>query len=480
VKGWLNRLGRGWPGASFRRVLLIQVGAMLVGWAVWILAYWLGYMHGTPPGASLRNDLPQVAQLLADTAALKPERAALDARLQGLHNGYTEMLRMKTPAFGWVVWRADGSVLASDRAEAAWWAGRTAASEGDIEVPGRGTWYAVQRLSADGSMRAAAAVQREALNAQLGLLLRATLVPTLWIVPFLLPTTLLIAWVATLPVRRLAREIEGRDAADLRPVDDTRVPAELRPVAGAINGWLRSLAQARGAEAAARERERTFFANAAHELRTPLAAIGAHAHTLAQRAAGQGEPAQAATTAGLQAAVRRMAALLDQLLLLARLDAQAHTEAVLPLDLAQVLRERVAHAAPRALALGTQLSLQAQAPAPLHAQPEALHSVIDNLIDNALKYTPPGGEVQVLLQRRAPGWAVGVLDNGPGVPPALHEQVFERFFRAPGAQQPGTGLGLAIVRETTRAAGGTVALGPGLGGRGLGIWVTWPAGAAAG
>jgi signal transduction histidine kinase len=473
------------PGASFRRVFLIQLVAMLVGWTVWIVHFWSQYTHvAGPEVGSLRSDLGDVAQRLADGAALTADAAAVPAvlvqRLNELDVGYQEMLRLKTPAFGYVLWSAQGRVVLEQQAKAVWWQGLPPQPETDERRMGRElndaqgqAWFAIRRPSADGRYVAAAAVQREALDELLYVLLRATLVPTLWILPFMLPTTLLIAWVATRPVRRLARHIGQREADDLSEVPEHASDAELAPVVRAVNRWMQALRQARATQALVRERERTFFANAAHELRTPLAALGAYAHALEH---SEQTTTSAEAVQGLRMSVQRMSALLDKLLLLARLDAQTHSQAPVRIDLAQRLRERVAAFAPLALRRRIDLSLDAPAAgAVISGHEENLLAVVDNLLDNALRYTPDGGRIEVSLQgSAASGWRLQVADDGPGIEPALRERVFERFYRAPGVTAPGTGLGLSIVRESVNTMGAQVLLGEGLGGRGLGVQVQWP------
>jgi signal transduction histidine kinase len=465
-------------GASFRRVLLIQFVAMMVGWAVWVINYWVQYTRVAGPDVpSLRSDLGLVAQSLADAVALQPAaaQAATQTRLRQFNSGMQDMLRMRTPDFGYVIWTAAGTPVLEQQVRAAWWptpalaldasVARITEREGlHLRDESGAEWFFIRRVSADGRFIGVAAVRQSALDALWWILLRDTLLPTLWIFPFMLPTTWLIALIATAPVRRLARELHERDASDLRPLPEAGRFTELGPITRAANRWLTLLRGARDAQAAARERERSFFANAAHELRTPLAAIGAYTHALQQErtATGQADQTRTQTAAALAASVSRMTQLLDKLLRLARLDAEQHNAVREELDLNALVTARVAAFAPRAIGRQIQLALDAQPVPRLRGHRESMESLIDNLLENALRYTPAGGCVRVELRHEGPRTRLTVLDSGPGIAPAERERVFERFYRVRGNTEPGTGLGLSIVREAARWHGGEVTLDEGL------------------
>lgn len=262
-----------------------------------------------------------------------------------------------------------------------------------------------------------------------------------------------------MPLRQLAQRIAQRRAGDLTPLQVDRSYAETAPVVQALNALLQR-------ESQRLDTERNFLADAAHELRTPLAAVSAQAHLLLQEP--DPEARRDAATA-LRQGIERVSHLLVQLLTMARAEARdrtAHPESQL-LDLAELLRERAALLAPLARSRRIELSLQAPEQLAWQGERAALHSVIDNLLDNAIRYTPPGGCVEASLQSRAHGeLCLSVADDGPGIAPAERELVFERFYRVAGSSETGTGLGLAIARRMAESLGGRIEIGPGLQGRG--------------
>jgi len=272
-------------------------------------------------------------------------------------------------------------------------------------------------------------------------------------------------WTGLAPLRRLTRALAARDPQDLAPLGVRPPHRELRPPAEAFE---RLLAQLRRRV----ERERRFVQEAAHELRTPLAAVTTQAHVLAR--ADAPEARQRAEAAMVQM-LQRASHLSQQLLDLAVLDdaggGQVQAQAV---DLVPLLELALASAGDTAAARGLELSLEA---------PEALHvtlalpawqSVLHNLLDNALRYVPAGGRIEVALRQVADGLELHVADDGPGLPPEWRERAFDRFWRAPGQAVSGSGLGLAIVRQAAIRLGGRMRIENGLGGRGIAFVLCLP------
>lgn len=296
-----------------------------------------------------------------------------------------------------------------------------------------------------------------------------------WLVRELLPSLLLAfpvvllpLWIAVRrgmrPLNELADRVAARDAQDLSPLGLTPRHDELRPLVTAFDGLL---ARLRGQL----QRERAFVQDAAHELRTPMAVVAAQAHVLAH-AVDDTERREAA--AALDAALQRSAHLSRQLLTLATLD-EGRPTAEQTVDLAALVQQALATQAARALDLGLEMSLESPPSLPARVDRTAFESVLNNLVDNALRYVPPGGRIAVTLVGSAAGLTLTVADDGPGIPPDQREAAFDRFWRgAAGADVAGTGLGLAIVRRAAARLGGRVHIEDGLDGRGCSIVLRLP------
>lgn len=248
------------------------------------------------------------------------------------------------------------------------------------------------------------------------------------------------------PLDGLRRQLARRSPSDLRPIEAPAFSEEIAALVAEVNHLLQRLD-------ASLDAQRHFVSDAAHQLRTPIAALHAQIE-LALRAA-QGEQKAPLTTA--LAAVRRLAHLVQQLLALARAEPAAPDTAP-PVDLADSVRQVGEAMLPKAFAAGIDLGFDLL-PAQLSGSRLLLEEAIANLIDNAIRYTPAPGTVNVILRSDAHGIRLRVEDNGPGIPPAARTQVFERFFRLPESGGDGCGLGLAIVRRIASQHGGEVSVG---------------------
>jgi two-component system, OmpR family, sensor histidine kinase QseC len=282
------------------------------------------------------------------------------------------------------------------------------------------------------------------------------------------PLVLLPLWIAVQrglrPLRELARRVAARDAADLSPLDITPKHAELKPLVASFDGLLAQLR-------AHVQRERAFVQDAAHELRTPMAAIAAQAHVLSHTP-DEGDRREAG--AALDHALERASHLSRQLLDLAALD-DAHPRAPQEVDLAVLTQQALATAAPQALALGLDLSLDAPDRLPCRVDRVAFESILHNLVDNALRYVPADGRIAVALRRAGDRVWLTVADDGPGIPHDQRDRAFERFWRGDTeADVPGSGLGLAIVRQAAGRLGGQVHVEDGIDGRGVAFVLGMP------
>jgi two-component system sensor histidine kinase QseC len=257
-----------------------------------------------------------------------------------------------------------------------------------------------------------------------------------------LPVLILMLWFSINqglnPLGVLTREIQARKPDNLLPLDVGSAPGEVRPMVLALNGLLQRVADTL-------EGERRFTANAAHELRTPLAAIQAQLH-VARQAEGEVERQQALQQ--LQRGVERSIRLVGQMLTLARLDPEQALPDAQPVNLEQVAQAVCAELAPLALQREQTLELVAEPGLPLlPGNADMLSMLLSNLLDNAIRYTPRGGHIDMVLSHYLFGLMIEVSDDGPGIPAPQRERVFERFYRIAAQDQPGTGLGLAICQR---------------------------------
>lgn len=269
---------------------------------------------------------------------------------------------------------------------------------------------------------------------------------------------------ALLPVEDIRRALHGMEHRALQPLDTLSAPVEIRPLVSEFNAVLGRLDQAA-------EAQQRFVANAAHQLRTPLAGIRTQLELLLRSPDAADRDARTRHCVG---ALERLGHLINQMLVLLSAEPGGrHAGLAEPIDLPDLIRERspewVRLAETRGLDLGFELD-----DAQVTGDRLLLGEMIGNLVVNALSYTPAPGEVTVRCREADGRSLIEVEDNGPGIPPEARRQVFERFFRLPGASQPGSGLGLAIVREIVHGLHGEVEVRDPPGGRGCLLRVTLP------
>jgi two-component system, OmpR family, sensor kinase len=253
-----------------------------------------------------------------------------------------------------------------------------------------------------------------------------------------------------------------------RHMPDPKVEDEVGELARTLDQMLRSLDAARTEREAAMKKQREFVADASHELRTPLTSVLANLELLQ---ASLRDPRQDEDRAMVDSALRssrRMSRLVADLLLLARADA-GRTSRRQPCDLAEVAGNAAAEVAP---VLGDrELVLENDRALPVDGNPDELHRMVLNLLDNAGRHTPPGSTIELRLRADGGEAVVEVADDGPGIPPELRVQIFDRFVRGGGpadtAIGPGSGLGLAIVRAVAASHDGTVEVAESSGGGAL-------------
>jgi len=251
------------------------------------------------------------------------------------------------------------------------------------------------------------------------------------------------------PLIRLRDAVRSRSRSDLEPVEVPGAQSEIRPLIEALNAYMERVRAQMAAQ-------RRFIANAAHQLRTPLALLSTQAsYALRETAADQRQEALVA----LQASSGKLARLAEQLLTLSRAEPGSRRPRADRIDLTEAARHVLETQAPAAIKRDIDLGLEENGPVPVIGDGTMLREMIVNLVDNALRYSRPGGSVTVRLATQDGIAELTVSDAGPGIPPEEREHVFERFYRLAGSAEEGSGLGLAIVREVVENAGGSVTLG---------------------
>jgi two-component system sensor histidine kinase TctE len=256
------------------------------------------------------------------------------------------------------------------------------------------------------------------------------------------------------PLSRLQARIRRRRPGDLSPIPIRGVPEEIRPVIAALNEMMARLEENLQAQ-------QRFIADAAHQLKTPLTGLKMQA----ELALDEADPQALKASVGLIAeAADRAAHLTSQLLLLARAEASHEKiHAVEPLDIEQLARRTTEEWVRRAMKGGIDLGFEGTGwPLLIDGVPLLLRELLNNLLDNAIKYTPAGGRV-TLRTRAADTAVIEVEDSGSGIPAAERERVFERFYRVLGSAAEGSGLGLPIVKEIADLHRASVELLPGEG-----------------
>ncbi|HEY0065592.1 MAG TPA: ATP-binding protein [Telluria sp.] len=286
----------------------------------------------------------------------------------------------------------------------------------------------------------------------------------------MMPILMLVVWWVVSgslkPVARVRKQVAARQADDLSPVSEAGLPDEVLPLVQELNLLF-------GRVKTAFEAQQHFVADAAHELRTPLAALKLQALSL-ERA--ESSEARGVAVGRLTAGIERATRLVEQLLVLARQEASdASGASVAPVGLADLARRAVADMAGAAQHKGVDLGLQRADEVAVRGQGDALMILMRNLVDNAIKYTPQGGTVDVTVSGAAEGALLVVEDSGPGIAPEERERVFDRFYRIAGSEAGGSGLGLAIIKAIAEHHGAQLTLGQSERLGGLQVAIKFPA-----
>jgi len=361
-------------------------------------------------------------------------------------------------------WDAQGRLMLADREGVVLPRRREAKGFVDERIDGR-TWRVYYLQSFDGTWLVAAgqdAYERDELVYGLTV---TQVVPWLLVLPFLLAV---MAWAvrrALAPMHQLTAELRRRKADDLQPVPDERAPAELKPLLGAMNGLFARIEQLL-------VRERRFTADAAHELRTPLAVLRAQ-WDVVRRAGSAAE--RAAAEAKLSAGLDRMGRLVTQMLSLSRVESGVTpaltAEVEWPRIVEQAMSDCLATAERRRIELACEWPPRGSHPLPLFGDEHLLTMLLRNLLDNAVRYAPEGSSVVLRIGREH----LELENEGEPLSPEQLTRLGERFYRPDGQQEGGSGLGISIVRRIAELHGLELQFGPGAGDRGVKVTLQFDA-----
>jgi two-component system OmpR family sensor kinase len=415
---------------SIRRRLLVWLlaGMLLAGLAVTVLVF---YQARSTANEMFDYQLKQIAMALRDRAYLPGDLAETLQAAEGLD-------------FVIQAWTPDGRLVYESHPQIQMPA---TGVEGFSDVKTQlGTWRVYATWHRGLSIQVAQhRLARDALAFNAAW---RTLVPFLVALPVM---GWLIWFLVGREVRVLAttaKDVARRTPESLDPIESKAVPDEVQPLVGALNDLMARLGEALG-------QQRQFIADAAHELRTPLTALRLQLQ-LAERA--HDDDSRARAHAMLREGIVRATHVVEQLLALARADPQATASAMTRFDLGEVARAVVDAQRPAAEAKGIDLRLAADAPVEVNGERGAMRTLMENLVDNAIRYTGRGS-VSVRVYPGVSGAVLEVADTGPGIAAAERDRVFHRFYRSETASEGGgSGLGLAIVRRIAERHGGTVDL----------------------
>jgi signal transduction histidine kinase len=442
--------------ASIRRnVLVWALGAMVAGAALlmggfwWLLAHELGEVFDD----NLRQVALAVARQSAGAAPLPGHAGPAPARA-------SEPGEYGSFEFVTQIWSKDGVRLhTSDERVTLPFRSRSGLS---LVTAGGENWHLYTIVQGERIVQAAQrAMERESLA-------RAT--ASALVLPALL-TLALVAGLLALALRRglaplssAAGEVTSRNVESLDPIDLDAQPLELRPLVGAINGLMARLGKALAVQ-------RNLVADAAHELRTPIAALRLQLQLLER--ATDGAQRQAAISE-LRSGIARAQHLTEQLLQLSRVGPDAPASELRPVALAPLVRAVVSEFSARAEQQTVDLGAVVSDAPEVAADAQQLAVLLNNLVDNALQHTPAGGKVDVQVGLEGDQPWLAVADSGPGIAPVERQRVFDRFYRGGGSSSGGSsGLGLAIVKAVADRHGAVVTL-EDAPGRGLRVRVCFP------
>ena len=413
------------------RLLLWILATLAFGAIVMGLAAYRNVLHEAE--ALFDYQLRQMALSLRDQGEIAPEQAGA----------------MVDTEFDFVIqiWTVDGRAIYASRAHTELPA-RAVLGFADVAV-GTKTWRTFSVATEGRVIQVAQPLQiRQRVAAQAAL---RSVLPLLAVAPLMAAAVWWLVSLAFRPLQRVAGNVSQRDAQALAPLPLAGLPDEVSPLVQALNALLARLA-------ASFDAQRAFVADAAHELRSPLTALRLQIGRLRR---SPDDAARAEALDALSAGVERAVRLVEQLLTLARSEPGTPVAASERIGLGELVRQAVADTVPLAVSHGTEFELVADDTVEVDGDRAALAVLVRNLVDNAVRYSPPGARVLVTVLRDEGRPLLRVDDAGPGIPEADRDRVFDRFYRrdaAEGGAVQGSGLGLAIVRSVAERHGAQVRL----------------------
>ncbi|BBV04159.1 MULTISPECIES: sensor histidine kinase [Providencia] len=292
-----------------------------------------------------------------------------------------------------------------------------------------------------------------------------TAIPLAFILGIMLLAILITAYFSLRPLRQSAKLISSRQPGNLTPIETKEQYKEIRPIIAAINNLMSRVD-------AANQREKRFMADAAHELRTPIAAVIAQLHLLMQidNPKEKGEIIN-----DMQETLNRAASLSHQLIDLARLETEDFLLNKEQVDLPALISHLISSHIPYAINKDIDVELQSPKSFYILTDKLALSNIFTNLLENAIKYCPEKGKIKVILKDLTPfGGTISVQDNGRGIPEDSRQLIFSRFYRVPGTMETGSGLGLSIAQNLAHKIGAVIRVTDGLDNQGIGFIIDLP------
>lgn len=440
------------PASLQARLLALVLGLVAVVWLGAAIATWI----------DARHELDELLDgHLAQAAALLVVQQAGEGNDEGMADAPS--LHKYAPSVAFQVFHEGRLVMRSANAQSTPMSALTRGFE-TVRLSGDVAWRVFATRGAQSDVQVYVGEQAASRNA----ILRAVLRSVLWPLFFALPLLALAVWWAVrqglAPLRQLSLALAQRRAQAVDPLVLSQAPLEMAPLLKALNQLFERIG-------GMVESERRFTADAAHELRTPIAAIRAQAQVAMGAGADekQRQHALQATLGGCDRATR----LVEQLLMLSRLES-APVAQMAALDLSALTRRVAAELVPAALARQQTIELEAPQRCEVAGDETLLAVLVRNLLDNAMRYSPAGASVRIQVSHEGGATRLQVEDSGAGMSEAQMARLGERFYRVLGHEQPGSGLGWSIVRRIAQVHGAQVgaARSPQLGG--LAVKVRWP------